>query len=89
MSKHTPGPWQVEDYTINRTMRAIGTNKCTVAGAYAEADARLIAAAPDLLEALRALVADVDERDYKLHSSTLLAMMNAMRAIYKATGDTL
>jgi hypothetical protein len=69
MSKHTPGPWHVvchtsedgrigpgDDWTVygRNTTHAIafegGHNP------HAEADARLIAAAPDLLEALQALL---------------------------------
>ena len=51
---HTPGPWTLIDCKI------VGQNGCTVVslwgamnGEDTDADCRLIAAAPDLLEALR------------------------------------
>ena len=65
MSKHTPGPWEIDWYICRegnkelwRVPRSIGpacTDHNHWAGNYItvdEADARLIAAAPDLLAAL-------------------------------------
>jgi hypothetical protein len=93
MSKHTPGPWQARGSTVLAKSR-IGTN-CTdadvaVYGAplvcesiRSDANARLIAAAPDLLEALRSLELSAD----------LPAMFNdpvrvkARAAIAKAEGS--
>lgn len=49
----------------------------------AEANARLIAAAPDLLEALKALVYEVDDSDYRWKSK---GEVMARVAIAKATG---
>jgi hypothetical protein len=65
---HTPGPWKAVDVTSEKTLvyRRIDAGKKNVgfAGSYkqrdtteAEANARLIAAAPELLEALE-LIAD-------------------------------
>ena len=60
MSGHTPGPWKWED--DNHVLWAQGGKKVIdaapyegmwLAGENEEADARLIAAAPDLLEALQ------------------------------------
>jgi hypothetical protein len=56
MSKHTPGPWFVESHGRYRVASITSTT-----GIYADApplmqtapDARLIAAAPDLLDALK------------------------------------
>jgi hypothetical protein len=66
MDKHTPGPWKIDWYTCReggkelwRVPRSIGpiyTDHNHWAGTYitgGEANARLIAAAPDLLDALR------------------------------------
>ena len=68
MTQHTPGPWLIEEDDPNASSREIqeanearsciaGVSKWTRGGAEriaaAEANARLIAAAPDLLEALR------------------------------------
>ena len=63
MSKHTPGPWQAEQAGMNGKIIewfvrvdgddiAIASAICDRAGNISEANARLIAAAPDLLEAL-------------------------------------
>ncbi|WP_241356379.1 hypothetical protein [Pseudomonas aeruginosa] len=63
MSKHTPGPWEIERYSdgliqIVGDVRIVSDdeeNVTTVVEAVArgdEANARLIAAAPELLEAL-------------------------------------
>lgn len=64
MSKHTPGPWSAEEGRHNSGVEAdnqwgsiVADNYC-VAAIWADApnykeDARLIAAAPDLLETLR------------------------------------
>lgn len=68
MSKHTPGPWTAKTKT---TRFAVTSQHLTVAhviglDAAAKADARLIAAAPDLLEVLRlaeAALADIGDAD--------------------------
>jgi hypothetical protein len=66
MSKHTPGPWVVDEANTNLVARLVNgvyeyvcevepssfsTRECSQD--QEEADARLIAAAPDLLEALK------------------------------------
>ena len=66
-TKHTPGPWKVGRYTPNATEISILTTggapvtpawgpKFYVNSEQAKANARLIAAAPDLLEALKDLL---------------------------------
>lgn len=65
MNKHTPGPWTTQTYTpgfdqdgdpFEDQIRVI-TRTCEVAsGIQCEADARLIAAAPELLGALQAIL---------------------------------
>lgn len=70
MSKHTPGPWYVSKRNPLRVIesgpRAITLATCSTLGrgvtaenaqTEAEANARLIAAAPELCEALRNLLA--------------------------------
>lgn len=67
MSKHTPGPWRPERDA--EELRVYGQRDCLIAcvgNAYShpaddEANAHVIAAAPDLLEALKGLVADTEE----------------------------
>ena len=53
-NQHTPGPWRWEDKTL------IGSNDCFVDKDDA-ADARLIAAAPELLSALETIVSSYGE----------------------------
>ena len=75
MSKHTPGPWQIYDCEFAVRVGIEGGNKTSVitlgakgddSGVWgetteqAEANARLIASAPELLEALKAAMAFID-----------------------------
>lgn len=81
MSKHTPGPWE-----ILSTLEICSGNKdiCELKGWMNEdqANARLIAAAPDLLEALKLMVDTYDNGGWP--SSTLVI---ARAAIDKAKGE--
>lgn len=71
MSAHSPGPWQLQEWTVRDSdgaiegggLQVVDANGHTItAGTYEgstdteEADARLIAAAPDMLQALRRAV---------------------------------
>ncbi len=90
MSKHTPGPWTVFDaakedgisdfYGIDAPNGDAVVLYDREGGIESEADARLIAAAPDLLEALQQLVACHDE-------PTCPGLDLARAAISKATGE--
>lgn len=66
MAEHTPGPWITNGYTIEQDMPK-GVLTSVVAHAEDEnnadwqANARLLAAAPELLEACRALLAFNEE----------------------------
>lgn len=69
MSAHTPGPWIVDDGTkwgfctvahVDSKRIVFNEARGTVALGDPEADARLIAAAPDLYDALNALVTSLD-----------------------------
>ena len=106
MSEHTPGPWERESLPgeYDTGIRAHGEN---VSGYVAflntrwehkqqqqeqEANARLIAAAPDLLEACKALpefnVYNADAADFKDHAAEFIsAMMLAQSAIARAEGE--
>jgi hypothetical protein len=58
MSKHTPGPWRVETAGLNIDRRPMIIAKgehfiAEIDSDRAKADARLIAAAPELLKALK------------------------------------
>ena len=102
MSKHTPGPWKVESsskdgsrVTAIALVAWCGANSCFgvdgnqfISAKQARANARLIAAAPELLEALKAL-------DSAFMSHTLwngeppVEIVQARAAIAKATGEQL
>lgn len=87
-SKHTPGPWRTVTDDINHWVE-VNNRIIMVTGPNGQANARLIAAAPDLLEALR-YAAEVlqphlqydDEGD----SAEREAFDQAMEAIKKAEG---
>jgi len=92
MNKYTPGPWKVEG-TPRRGWDIFSSAKgCYVAfdeplreGAISlEGDARLIAAAPELLEALCYLL---QTSTGETHEQWLEAMDQARAAILKALGE--
>jgi len=98
MSKHTPGPWIAELYEYACYFDGVTRDGWDVKGPnkvpdyehplYKEDDARLIAAAPDLLEALQTIVkslADQDDEGLIEHAEPMIA---ARTAIAKATGET-
>ncbi len=105
MSKHTPGPWFINDhpydnqpeYILAKTgdskddcrdivnIAIVERNKNVIEGwrskEEAIANARLIAAAPEMLEALKTVV-----RYAQKSGDTSLAIGRAMNAIAKAEG---
>ncbi len=97
MSKHTPGPWVVDEANTNlvaRLVNGVYEYVCEVEPSsfstreysqdQEEADARLIAAAPELLAALKRMVLDGNCRDANYRA---LANDQARAAIAKATGE--
>ena len=96
MSKHTPGPWAYGGREFNDVREADGelvavalhlrVKKPERSIAEAKANARLIAAAPDLLEALQPFVlANSSEEHINLMIRTS-DVTKARAAIAKATG---
>lgn len=95
MSKHTPGPW---NYTMDKergwdfkltadhgkTAIVSGCGCCDSPWVSCEADARLIAAAPELLEALELVVSFVDAGQ---GTWTVEEQNKARAAIAKAKGE--
>lgn len=78
MSKHTPGPWAAKSAREGTYEIVAVTDKYdkegknitfTVAAFVRKADARLITAAPDAVESLRALVEHCE--DYAIYLKTL------------------
>ena len=94
MSKHTPGPWQIKRH-FDPGYKFISAQKHTALAQVVwcmededrspecEANAHLIAAAPDLLDALFYLL---ETSSGVSHEQWLEAMEQARAAILKATG---
>ena len=92
MSAHTPGPWSLSapnticyvqgpngEYIMRRDSRATFDK---IFARRVEADCRLIAAAPELLEALQTIAAELDG---EVAETWIVDMVN--EAIAKATGE--
>ena len=90
--KHTPGPWFVLKperglCAIHARMEEGNTiREVTVASKVDMFDARLIAAAPELLEALKALVAYMEAVVPAAMAKNLNVMRQARSALTRATG---
>jgi hypothetical protein len=82
-SKHTPGPWAIEE--VRRVLGAGDFGRAPFRDAELEANARLIAAAPDLLAALVALC-DSGPHPDDMTPENLAALKRARAAIAKAGG---
>jgi hypothetical protein len=100
MTSHTPGPWEIYDCESAIRVGIEGGNGTSVvafgakgddAGVWggtkdqAKANARLIASAPELLEALKRLV-DLHVATYGLDGAWDEELNNAQKAIAKAEG---
>lgn len=92
-TKHTPGPWNAVELSYNSSAYYIygsGKDKRSLAVAHIprstiqpmEANARLIAAAPDLLAALKLLLVCVDDEGRQREEP----FVSVRAAIAKATG---
>lgn len=82
-TKYTPGPWKAtkygyEGYSVN------GENMVKVCSAWYGANARLIAAAPDLVEALMLFVWPYQENSGHTEHERV---EKARKALSKALGD--
>ena len=95
MSKHTPGPWSANgkaneaDYVVrDQNGHALASVFLPTNVLEAEANARLIAAAPDLLEALQGIVAADFESVPRtaVYRAVKLLQDEARAAIAKAEG---
>jgi len=97
MNQHTPGPWTVKGVHVgpSKHFRAysIEPNICEMNSSLApddvSANARLIAAAPQLLEALKELIAEYDamELTQGCYPNETGGMILARQAIAHATGE--
>jgi hypothetical protein len=84
--EHTPGPWRIIKGDADDHDRWVISSGLYVAGASCVADARLIAAAPDLLAALQAMVTWMPSGFAPHSKANAMGMANA--AIAKAIGTT-
>lgn len=90
MSQHTPGPWTYEAAPYHAFFRVwtrdvhfqARKERRGIADVFNEEDARLIAAAPELLDACKRIV-----RDYENEDITIGAIEDCQSAIRKAEGD--
>lgn len=86
-TKHTPGPWVLDTYGNLKVgfdyVKFSGL--CLSSGREANANTRLIAAAPELLEALTVLS---DWVESLISDNECRPLENARAAIVKATGET-
>jgi len=88
-AKHTPGPWKAHATGFARSgspefeIHYSDDGECVAEIVHGEANAHLIAAAPELLEIARQVVEGYDEFDFDLQS----VAREAKRAIAKATGE--
>lgn len=100
-TSHTPGPWKAQGDTVWTDTPSIPLRIATITrfaeinGIDTEANAQLIAAAPDVLEACELLLAVLDK---EIHLKALVkqgdlvminyAMVSARDAIAKAKGNS-
>ena len=85
-AKHTPGSWHVDDPGVSDRYRYVfGADRLicriTIHNETSEANARLIAAAPDLLDSLKVLLKILPS------ATTHPAIAKARAAIKQATGQ--
>jgi hypothetical protein len=88
MSKHTPGPWDIakgKTYCAIRTDERVIADMRLVGLHHNEANARLIAAAPELLDALQAALEAL--RGSAGFDEINNAKKQVKAAIAKATGE--
>ena len=99
-AKHTPGPWSVTETFCNNACNRLVVKRKTWGGEVVadlgeapdanRANARFIAAAPEMLEALRAMVARAPFIDQSVTAEGLAnceALAKARRAIRQAEGE--
>lgn len=79
MSEFTPGPWKSSNNHIDTADRKHGIASCNTANDDYEANARLIAAAPDMFKMLHVLWVNIPStvlKQYGLSEIELLAIIN-------------
>lgn len=95
MSRHTPAPWTIDNRAIYGTNGMLKPFIASVEDDHGDgetaANARLIAAAPDLLDACRCALADLEglaeANCFSLGDPAHLTIKELRAAIVKATGE--
>lgn len=93
-SQHTPGPWNATKDSLTNRVTIWGPNNvgkgCRTMHANVEANANLIAAAPDLLSALEDLLAltELILDDDRTRLNGFMSVKNARYALRKAKGES-
>ena len=90
-TKFTPGPWHTDDsrkYTNIHSKIVSHIAKVPTHSSEGNANARLIAAAPDLLEAGNSLLAQLDQicQAHEIHSPTVEIAISEWKAALKKAG---
>ncbi len=86
MSTHTPGPWVANCGAVETVERRGSASSVIAYGIESNTDARLVAAAPDLLAALTELYR-LGEQENIDEGELQLAVRAASKAIAKARGS--
>lgn len=91
-TQHTPGPWRAEGCTVyageNRVAQTWSETHDGLPTPTMEADARLIAAAPEVLKALRDILQWWTEMDGEFDDMPVELWDQAQDAMAKAKGGT-
>lgn len=95
MNKHTPAPWTVANRAIYGTNGVIKPFVASVEDDHNDsetvANARLISASPDLLDACRSALAELEKLTeqnlFSLGDPALITIRELQAAIVKATGE--
>lgn len=92
LDRHTPGPWRAEEFDCTTGFWAVTCDGgdivyATLQSAHVAANARLIAAAPELLEAVRQFTAAAERGAKVFLDERGSCLRNARAAIAKATGQ--
>lgn len=87
MSKHTPGPWNIRQCGSGWAIDFNEDQEQVVDYVYEEADAHLIAAAPNLLECLEMIVAEADSYTARTGKPVYNWLDGSRAAIAKARGE--
>lgn len=87
MIKHTPGPWRVIDHYVTAGEEQVCAVGVDWTANNVTANARLIAAAPELLEALQSVLASVPFSQYHGDGELEECEHRVRAAIAKATGQ--